>query len=323
MLDESGKAVSGGGYFSKESKCCTHYPELPNYLIGALLSNISPGLETGRSRIRRTIQSRIGVTPHGILRPRKFGLLLINSDKMFFGRSRRLICPFYERTKGICTIRPFWDAACNSWFCKYSAGEDGRIFWTALKRYMNEAEKTLVQYALQKMRWDPQKIIRLESSDGLLSLREVDDQPPDPKTYRDLWGDWAGHEENFYEETFRIVSALAPKSFEKISGIVQKILLEEVKMRWRDLLKPKLAEFLKRNPDLHVDKKGDDNYYLVGYSTLDPFMVSKRVYDLLDFFDGRRTLWEACRLIQQHLGAAPDEELVTKLYHYRILQDTK
>jgi len=323
MLDKSEAAISNGAYFSKDSKCCTHYPNLANYLVGGLLSNKNPELETGRSRIRKTIQSRVGVTPHGILRPRKYLLLLKNTEKKFFGRSKLLICPFYGREKGICTIRPFWDAICNTWFCKYSAGEDGRMFWVALKKYLNEVEKTLVQYALQKMRWDPQKIIRPESSDGPLTLREVDDQPPDPKTYRDLWGDWAGREQDLYKETFRLVSALTPKSFEKISGISQIILLEEVKMRRRHLSKPNLPKILKRNPNLIVEKKGDDSYYLVGYSALDPFMVSKRVYDLLDFFDGRRTLKEACRLIQQHGGAAPDEELITLLCQYRILLNTK
>lgn len=312
-----------GAYFSKNSKCCTHYPNLPNYLVGGLLSNKSFELETGRSRIRKTIQSRIGVTPHGILCPRKYLLLLKNTENKFFGRSKLLICPFYEREKKICTIRPFRNAICNTWFCKYSAGEDGRSFWVALKSYLNGVEKTLVQYALQKKRWDPQKNIPPEFSDGPLTLREVDDQPSDPKTYRDLWGDWAGREEDLYKETFRLVSALRPKSFEKISGISQKILLEEVKMRQRDLLKPKLPKILIRNPNLHAEKKGDDSYHLVGYSLLDPFMVSKRVYDLLDFFDGRRTLKETCRLIRQHRGAAPDKELLTLLCQYRILLSTK
>jgi len=197
------------------------------------------------------------------------------------------------------------------------------MFWVALKRYLNGAEKALVQYTLQKMGWGIQNIILPEPSEGPLTLREVDDQPPDPKTYRELWEDWAGREEDLYKETFRLVSALTPKSFEKISGISQKILLEEVKMRQRDLLNAKIPRILKRNPNLHVEKKGDDSYCPVGYSPLDPLEVSKRIYDLLDFFDGRRTLKEACRLIQQRSGAAPDKELLTLLCQHRILLNTK
>jgi len=319
MLNHAEVAISNGAYFSKESKCCTHYPNLPNYLVGGLLSDQSPELETGRSRIRKTIKSRIGVTPHGILRPRKYLLLLKNTDKEFFGRSNLLICPFYERQKGKCTIRPFWDATCNTWFCKYSAGEDGKLFWAALRKYMNSVETTLVQYTLHRLGWDPHEIILPEFSNISLTVREVDDQPPSEKTYRGLWRGWINREEDFYKETYRLVTALTPGAFEKVAGISQKILLEEVKMKQKSLLKPDLPKILKRNPNLHVEKKGDDCYYLVGYSPLDPFKVSKRVYDLLDFFDGRRTLKEACRLIRQQSGAVPDKELLTLLCQYRIL----
>jgi hypothetical protein len=169
------------------------------------------------------------------------------------------------------------------------------------------------------MNWDPQKIILPEPPNGPLTLQEVDDQPPDQKAYRDLWGDWVGREEEFYKETFRLVSALTSKSFEKISGISQKILLEEVKMKQRSLLNPKIPKKLKRNPKLQVEKNGDDSYFLIGYSPLDPFEVSKRVYDLLDFFDGKRTNREACRIVRDQMGANPDKDLLIFLYQSRIL----
>jgi len=319
MWEDSGPGFPGGVYFSKDSKCCTHYPNLPNYLVGALLNNSSPECGVGRSRIQKTIKSRIGVTPHGILRPKKFQLLLKNSEKEFFGRSKSLICPFYERKKRKCTIRPFWDATCNTWFCKYTAGEDGREFWLALRKYLNFVEKTLVQYTLYKMAWDPQKIILPEFPSDLLTLEEVDDHPPDPKTYQNLWGKWAGCEEDFYKETFRLVSVLTPKTFEKISGISQKVFLEEVKMGQKNLLNPRLPKKLKRNSKLQVVKNSEDSYFLIGYSPLDPFEVSKRVYDLLDFFDGKRTNQEVYRLIRNNMGVKPNPDLLTSFYQFRIL----
>lgn len=306
-------------HFSTDSKCCTHYPNLPNYLVGDILSTTTPELEAGRYRIHKTIKSRIGVTPHGILRPKKYSLLLKNSEKEFFGRSKSLICPFYERQKGKCTIRPFWDATCNTWFCKYIAGEDGWLFWTTLKKYLNHMEKILVQYTLYKIGLDPQKTILPETSNSTLTIQEVDDQPPDQNTYQDLWRDWVNREEDFYKETYRLVAALTPRPFKKIAGISQKILLEEVKIKQKSLLKPNLPKILKRNPNLHVEKRGDDSYHLVGYSPLDPLEVSKRIYDLLDFFDGKRTNKEACRFIQEHIGAMPDQDLLISLYQFRML----
>jgi len=308
-----------GIHFSRDSKCCTHYPNLPNYLIGGILSNTTPELEAGRYRIRKTIKSRIGVTPHGILRPKKYSLLLKNNEKEFFGRSKSLICPFYERQKGKCTILPFWYGICNTWFCKYVAGEDGWLFWTTLRKYLNNVEKILVQYTLYNMGWDPQRINLPELPSISLTLQEVDDQPPNQETYRDLWRDWVNREEDFYKETFRLVSALTLKTFEKIAGISQKVLLEEVKMKQKSLLKPNLPKILKRNPSLRVEKKGDESYCLVGYSALDPLEVSKRIYDLLDFFDGKRTNQQVCRLIRKHIGAMPDQDLLISLYQFRVL----
>jgi len=47
--------------------------------------------------------------------------------------------------------------------------------------------------------------------------------------------------------------------------------------------------------------------------------VSKRIYDLLDFFDGKRTNQQVCRLIRKHIGAMPDQDLLISLYQFRVL----
>jgi Fe-S-cluster containining protein len=271
-----------------------------------------PGSETrlrGESALHRRVLSR----------PKKYFFILKNAQKEFFGRSQSLICPFYDREKGRCTIRPFWDAICNTWFCKYSAGEDGRQFWMALKNYLIFIEKTLMHYTLYKMGWGPQQTILLESLNVPLTLQEVDDQPPDQKSYRELWKDWAGREENFYKKTYQIVIDITPKAFEKITGIYQKILLEEVDTRQKNLFNPQLPKVLKRNPKLQVEKKGENSYFLIGYSSFDPFEVSKRAYDLLDFFDGRKPNDEVCRLIKNRTGARLDKDFLTSLYQFRIL----
>ena len=305
-------------YYLRETKCCTYRPNLPNYLVGALLSDTDLSLESGRTQIRKTIKSRIGVIPHGIRRPEKL-TLLINKSPDAFGRSRSLLCPYYDQKEGKCTIWPFQDASCNTWFCKFAAGEDGRAFWLSLKIYLKNVENTLVRYALHKMGWSPEKINLEEPSDGLLKARDVDDQPLDQESYQDVWGDWVDREEAFYKETFRLVCNLTPGAFEKIGGISLRILLEEVKTRRRNLLKPKLPDPLKRNPKLEVEKMEDGFYRLVGYEPRDPLEVSKRVYDLLDFFDGRKTNKEVFRLVKKQMEAEPTEDLLTSLYQFRIL----
>jgi Fe-S-cluster containining protein len=305
-------------YYLRETKCCTYYPNLPNYLVGALLSDTDLSSESGRTRIRKTIKSRIGVIPHGLRCPEKFALLIHKSPDAF-GRSRSFLCPYYDPKEGKCAIWPFRDASCSTWFCKFTAGEDGKAFWFSLKSYLKAVENTLIRYSLFKMGWMPEKIIFEEPSDRQLEVQDVDDQPLDQKSYKDLWGDWVNREEEFYKETFHLVHSLTPGALEKIGGISLRILLEEVKMRQKNLLKPKLPGRLKRNPKLEVEKMEDGFYRLVGYSPRDPLEVSKRVYDLLDFFNGRKMNKEVFRLIKKQMKAEPTEDLLTTLHQFRIL----
>ncbi|HUT62437.1 MAG TPA: hypothetical protein VMZ04_00625, partial [Anaerolineae bacterium] len=155
MLQKPGNGDLKEDYYSSLSKCCTHYPNLPNYLIGGLLNDNDTALDEGRHRIRKMIESRIEVTPRGILRPHKYFLLLTHTQKEAFGRSERLICPYYDREWGKCTIHPFWNATCNTWFCKYEAGCDGMFFWITLRKYLKSVEDALIFYTLYKMGWNP------------------------------------------------------------------------------------------------------------------------------------------------------------------------
>lgn len=319
MWGEPEEGSSFGVVFSRESKCCTHYPNLPNYLVGGLLGDTGPEWETGRSRVLDVIHRGVGVSPRGIRRPRKMDLLIRNSQGDFFGRSTSLICPFFEREKGICTVRPYWDAVCNTWFCKYVRGQEGLSFWLAVRRYLLWAEETLIRYTLRELGWRPEEIVPQGREKIPLRREELDESPPDEAARISLWGDWTGREEKFFEESFSLVSSLTRRRFESLAGITERILLDGVKERYTDLVRPRPPRVLRRSPGLRQEKTADGEYILAGYSLLDPFRVSERVYRLLDFFDGRRPNSEVCRLVREEMGVHPDDELLLDLYSFRIL----
>ena len=83
------------------TKCCTYYPEMSNYLIGGLLQD--PGWTEGKNRMRALIKSRKGVTPYGLIRPKGYDLLdkelrtLHPADTGWTQREvEALRCPFYD-----------------------------------------------------------------------------------------------------------------------------------------------------------------------------------------------------------------------------------
>lgn len=80
-----------------------------------------------------------------------------------------------------------------------------------------------------------------------------------------------------------------------------------------------LPKISRRNPNLIIEKTKQEKYILTSYSPYDPIEVSKRIYDMLDFFDGYRSNKDACRLILDQLGAEPTEDLLLTLYQFRIL----
>jgi len=318
MLAGPDRAREAGLCFSPESKCCTYYPNLPNYSVGALLCERSRARAEGRRRLREAIRKRVGITPHGLERPRKYAAVLKNSKRQAFGRCTSLICPLYDRDRGACTIHPAGCAVCDTWFCKYVSGEDGRLFWKLVQDYIERTERVLVQYALLDMGWAPGQIMRRDAPAGL-TPEDVDDAPPGPQDYARLWGAWAGREEAFYKQTYRAVAGISRRDFARIAGISLKVIEEEVKGACRAMLATAPPKRLKRNPRLEVDRLRDGGYMLVGYSPLDPWAVSDRIYQILDFFDGRDSNAVVCWRIRKQLGASPTNELLLALYRFRIL----
>src|SRR6266702_2052856 len=79
-------------FFRPDTKCCTFHPRLPNYLVGAVLSDETPGGAEGRRRVAARVASRVGVTPAWLHPPRTFSLLYDNA-RHAFGRAQGLRCP--------------------------------------------------------------------------------------------------------------------------------------------------------------------------------------------------------------------------------------
>lgn len=318
IVFNSSSSIQGIVSFSPVTKCCTHYPNLPNYMVGALLADKNPSLNEGRTRIRDLIRKAVAVKPHGIMRPAKFQHLLKSSPDSF-GRASSLLCPCFDSEKGICTLWPFHSAVCNTWFCKYSAGEDGRLFWLSLKDYMLHVEKVLELYALKKLGFKASEIILQEKKVLTLSAAEIDEKPLDEKAHKNLWGKWAGREEEFYKETYLTVKGLNRRSFQNLQGITGDILFKDLMIKRQKVVNPKLPAFLKRNPRLVIEKTGDDEYTLISYSGFDPMSISKRIHSIIDFFDGKTPTKEVCREILEKTKTAPSHDLLLSLYQLRVL----
>jgi hypothetical protein len=317
MLSSGG---SGDGLFAfdRRTKCCTHYPELPNFMVGALLSSRSPASAAGRKRMLRVIRQGVGVSPWGLKRPRKYELLLLNSQLEFFGRAPALVCPFFDQPRGHCTLRPFWGKICGTWFCKHRAGLDGRLFYLALQEYLQSAESVLSQYAMVSLDCQEALLAPIALADDRLTVRELQDQPPPPRDYRKLWGRWASREADFYRAAYRLVRELDRKAFQRLGGFPQQVLADRLQARLRDMRRPEAPAVLVRNPALQVRRVGQ-RFVLTAYSHFDPVELSSAAYPVLDFFDGRKTNQQVCRQLRRERGQDLSPQLILQMYQARVL----
>jgi hypothetical protein len=327
MCDRGERTVSQDKVFFKpDIKCCTFHPNLPNYAVGGLLTDESPTVSDGRNRILRKIESRTGVYPHGIDMPKLYTVIYDALEhEQRLGRARTMLCPYFRADNGQCTVWAYRESVCTTWFCKHTRGQDGKLFWDALKEYLRHLEQTLSEYALLEMGWDGTKDLyrRTRSGKARLNERDVDGLAPSDSEYEARWGKWLGREQEFYCKTYDIVQRLSPSDVSRLGGVRLTALSTSLRDRYDRMEKPIVPEFLARNPQLRVSRDGDGHYHLIGYSAYDPVRISPQVYDLLELFDGHKPNNHVMAQIGEQHNVQVSKQLLERMYQHRILVDAQ
>lgn len=208
------KKKRGELYFLPDTKCCTYHPKLPNYLVGGILLDSKSSMEEGKSIIKKMIKEKTGVTPYIIFPSMKYRQKYKIFGKKTLGRNRELKCPFYGQEKGNCTIYPYWNSVCASFFCYSVGGNTGRNFWYSVRDYFRQVERLLARYTMSSLGWEEEDIpddwneMRPDCLDGTI----------DHALYKQNWKNWLGREEEFYIKTFEIISEIDHEKFNRICG---------------------------------------------------------------------------------------------------------
>lgn len=136
-----------GVRFRPDVKCCGFLPTLPNFLVGAVLSD--PELDA------RSVRARIAAGQAGPL-----GLFVVDDYKeryaaaeLDFGREISLICPHFQG--GGCAIWRHRNAVCRTWWCKPEQGRRGGARWGALRRALEVVEQKLARHCAAGLVFEP------------------------------------------------------------------------------------------------------------------------------------------------------------------------
>jgi len=317
MCDHDGSgaepASANTGFFQPDVKCCSYHPTLPNYLAGAALADATPAQGVGRERLRAKIAARVGVTPGWLASPRKYLVLYDAARASSFGRSASLLCPYFVREGGTCSIWPYRESICATFFCKHVSGAAGHSFWGALKQYLAHVEAALSRYAVAALGGGAVEpnLPRMK-----LTREDLEDRPPSDADYAAWWGTWVGREEAFYVECATVVGSLGADEYTRVvEDTGGKELLAEVAARYDAVTAPKLASRLVRKRELTV-VPSPGGVRVSPYSHYDPLFLTKDLYDALGELKPDETTREGLdRLRREHDVELPEELLLSMQLH--------
>ncbi len=138
--------------FKAHLKCCTFFPEVPNYIVGALLKE-SPMEIT--QRVEGFFKSDLTTKPLGLYPPASYREKYKSAaaaQPSLFGSLDELLCPFFVKESlqscGIWDHRP---SSCVRFVCQSSYGERGQQLWQAVESLLNLTEHTLAHEALLQL----------------------------------------------------------------------------------------------------------------------------------------------------------------------------
>lgn len=244
--------------FRADRKCCTFFPNLPNYLVGSLLfdGRDDPALAEGRRRVLERIEAGLA-DPLGMLTPQWYTALYRRFRSTSFGKSKTLLCPYFERDRGTCTIWRHRDAVCSTYFCKSTAGKAGKDMWAALRSLLLHVQTTLMLRVMQTLGWSGSELIealeRLRTTDDAhVTPEELDGERPAPEHYERRWGSWAGREVDFFERARQVVLDVSWAEVDSWIGLEGHVLLQTAVERRQLALQ--LPHRFRVNPSKSIDQ---------------------------------------------------------------------
>jgi hypothetical protein len=198
-------------------KCCTFHPYIPNFAVGALLTEnlVSPGLKKLKSKIER----REFAFPVGVMAPFDYQFKFLSKEENDFGNDVNLLCPYYDTEKNKCSVWQYRGVVCTSFYCRSDYGQDGLKFWAVLSDYLSYVEMALAEECLVQLDFSPRDL-----SDQLLYLNKHDFEAEEAVQSalavdidKKLWNGYDDKIE-FYQKCFAIVQKLDRNQFKEILG---------------------------------------------------------------------------------------------------------
>ena len=341
----------GVRYFKPDTKCCTYMPDLPNYLVGAALTDDDPAMARGRASLMARIAARSGVVPLGVFAPQAARQRYQETAKAGFGRDAELLCPHYIADGGLCGIWRYRNSVCATYFCKHNRGGTGAKFWHLLRDLLLDVERDLATWCLAELGFGPEGaglqlprdssgLLRDANEDGdtvnsaingvVNGAANASDDSARPVPALNvsngssssgdrvkMWGAWAGKEAELFAECARLVAPLSWPEVIAACGPAVRLIARSVHDSYARMLSTDIPGALRAEP-YRVIGSGAGKVQLRGYSSSDTVEIPVKLLEVLHYFDGRPTR-EALAAIQAEQKLHIQDGLLRRLVDYGFL----
>ncbi len=214
----SKSSISKAKRYREDLKCCTFYPFLPNFAVGAVLSE--PRLKKARSAIEKIILERRYSLPIGLVPPVRYQMAFRKRKAGDFGNREEWLCPYFDKSGSQCSIWNYRGAVCTSFYCRSSYGAKGKKFWGGVSDYLTYVEMALMEESLIRLDFSPRQI-----GDCLMYLNREKASPSEMKTWslpesvaRRHWRDYFDDQVGFFIKCYELARGFDRKAFKEMMG---------------------------------------------------------------------------------------------------------
>lgn len=302
------------GFFHPVTKCCTYFPEVPNFLAGRAMTGNTGGAAALRAFVDGDGGPGAIATLFSVRPNQKIDTVYNHHREELFGRDPELKCPYAITTDPavgpLCGIWQHRNSVCSTWFCKHERGATGFRFWYVLQGLLGSLEWSLAWWAITEILDDPAAVLA-PASRQVSRRNKVEIDP-------DAWRQWPGTRASFYQECAAAVERLSAREALEIGGMEVRIHLLKVLACYDDLVDNDPPDRL-RLAGFNVLTRDDRRALLRGARSAEPIEAPAVLLAVLHYFDGRPTS-EVLAAIQHQTRIQLSPGLVRRLYDFGILQ---
>jgi len=275
---------------SYNTKCCTYHPHIPNYVVGAILTDESVGIKEGKTRIKNLIADRVGVTPYGIIPPPEYPAAkrrFAQTKKKTREDNEALNCPL--NLLGTCTIWNYRPELCATYHCASVSGQKGGQFWKIYYRYLTHIERVLSRYVMLELNYPLEHIQIKKIKPEKVDLYNTEGQI-DPDRYAQMWRENNGSEDGYYIKCYEIFDKINIDQLSTLVGLDGTLFQDKLHVQAKMSRDNILPDYLLFDEKAVEVTRQEGNLIKINGRT-----VKEVQYRLLKAFDGQTSTYDVIR----------------------------